>query len=182
MRPGIHKRELSKQLKLGMPSIDYGIKKIEKLIKVKRSGNQLNFFLDYSKEALTPALCEVDFSRFEKIPKKIKLAINDFLFELKEKPLIAVLFGSYAKNSYSKESDIDIFIVFNKAYDLKEIEGVAKRISMRTNAKLNPVYLDYETFRESFHNNAKEFFKNLKKDKIILAGIEWWRLLEHEEA
>ena len=31
LNPGIHKRELSKQLKLGMPSIDYGLQKIAKI-------------------------------------------------------------------------------------------------------------------------------------------------------
>ncbi|MBU0535777.1 MAG: winged helix-turn-helix transcriptional regulator, partial [Nanoarchaeota archaeon] len=56
LNPGIHKRELSKQLKLGMPSIDYGLKKINRIIKQKSSGNQINYFLDYSKEELTPLL------------------------------------------------------------------------------------------------------------------------------
>jgi len=39
LSPGIYKKELSKQLKLGMPSIDYGLKKINKFIKQKRTGN-----------------------------------------------------------------------------------------------------------------------------------------------
>ena len=53
---------------------------------------------------------------------------------------------------------------------------------MKTNTQLNPVYLNYQEFKESFHNPTKEFFKNLKKDKLILIGIEWWRQLIYEEA
>ena len=53
---------------------------------------------------------------------------------------------------------------------------------MKTNTQLNPVYLGYQEFKESFHNPTKEFFKKLKKDKIILIGIEWWRQLTDEEA
>ena len=180
--PGIHKRELSKQLKLGMPSIDYGLKKISKVIKQKKSGNQINYFLDYSKEELTPLLNTVEHSRFEKIPAKVRLSINDFLKELVEKPVIVMIFGSYARRNYTKSSDIDILLVFQKIEDSKKIENTEKKISMKTNTQLNPVYLSYQEFKESFHNSTKEFFKKLKKDKIVIIGIEWWRQLVYEEA
>jgi len=182
LNPGIHKRELSKQLKLGMPSIDYGLKKISKLIKQKKSGNQINYFLDYSKEMLSSALGAVEHSRFERLPTKVRLSVRDFLKDLKEKPQIVVIFGSYASGTYTKNSDIDILLVFQKIEDSKKIENTAKKISMKTNTQLNPIYLDYHSFKESFHNPTKEFFKKLKKDKIILIGIEWWRQLTDEEA
>ena len=182
VNPGIHKRELSKQLKLGMPSIDYGLKKISKLIKQKKSGNQINYFLDYSKEELIPLLNAVEHSRLERLPAKVRLSIRDFLKELETKPIIAVIFGSYASGTYTKSSDIDFLQVFQKIEDPKKIENSAKKISMKTNTQLNPIYLSYQEFKESFHNSTKEFFKKLKKDKIILIGIEWWRQLVYEEA
>ena len=182
LNPGIHKRKLSKQLKLGMPSIDYGLKKINQLLKQKKSGNQINYSIDYSKEALIPALSAVEHSRFERFPAKVKLSINDFLKELEAKPIIAVIFGSYASGTYSNNSDIDVLLVFQKIENSKNIENTAKKISMKTNTQLNPVYLSYQEFKESFHNSTKQFFKNLKKDKIILVGIEWWRQLVYEEA
>ncbi len=182
LNPMIHKRELSKKLKLGMPSIDYGLKKISKLIKQKKTGNQINYLLDYSKEMLTSALGNVEHSRFERLPAKVRLSVNDFLRELEMKPIIAVIFGSYANGTYTKNSDIDILLVFQKIENSKKIENTAKRISMKTNTQLNPVYLNYKEFKESFHNLTKEFFKKLKKDKIILIGIEWWRQLTDEEA
>jgi len=182
LKSGIHKRELSKQLKLGMPSIDYSLRKIDKLLREQRAGNQIKYFLDYSKRALSPMLCAVEFSRLEKLPAKIKLSIEEFIRELKEKPVLAILFGSYAKGNYTKNSDIDILLVFQKIQNERDIENTAKRISMRTNTKINPVYLDYDSFRKSFHNPRKEFFKNLKEDKIILIGIEYWRQLKNEEA
>lgn len=182
LNPRIHKRKLSKKLKLGMPSIDYGLKKINKIIKQKKSGNQINYFLDYAKEMLSPALGVVEHSRFERLPAKVRLSVNDFLKELKDKPLIALIFGSYAKGTYAKNSDVDILLVFQKIEDSKAIENTAKKIGMKTNTQLNPVYLSYQEFKESFHNPTKEFFKKLKKDKIILIGVEWWRQLEDEEA
>ena len=181
LNPGIHKRELSKQLKLGMPSIDYGLKKISMLIKQKKSGNQINYFLDYAQEMLSLALGAVEYSRFEKLPAKVKLSVNDFLKELKDKPLVAVIFGSYASGTYTKSSDVDILLVFQEVKDSKQIESTAKKIGMKTNTQLNSIYLSYGEFKESFHNPTKEFFKKLKKDKIILIGIEWWRQLIYEE-
>jgi len=181
LNPGIHKRELSKQLKLGMPSIDYGLKKINKLIKQEKAGNQIRCFLDYSKEELTPSLNTVEHSRLNGLPAKVRLSVNDFLIELEVKPIIAVIFGSYASDNYTKNSDIDILLVFQKIEDSKKIENTAKKISMKTNTQLNPVYLSYQEFKESFHNPTKEFFKKLKKNKMILIGIEWWRQLIYEE-
>ena len=179
---GIHKRELSKRLKLGMPSIDYALPKIENLLKKQKAGNQIKYFLDYSKDELSPALSIVEYVRLERLPTKVRLAVRDFLKELKNKPILALLFGSYAADSYTKESDIDILLVFQKIDDAKQIENSAKKISMKTNTQLNPVYLDYNSFRESFHNPTKEFFKKLKKDKLILVSVEWWRQLHDEEA
>jgi predicted nucleotidyltransferase len=181
LNPGIHKRELSKKLNLGMPSIHYGLKKINKVINQKKSSNQINYFLNYSKQDLTPLLKTVEYSRFDKLPTKIKFSINDFLKDLDIKPIIALIFGSYAKNNYNKTSDIDIFLVFQNIENSKNIENSSKKISMKTNTQINPIYLNYNEFKESFHNLSKDFFKKLKKDKIILVGIEWWRQLVDEE-
>ena len=181
LKPGIHKRELSKQLKLSMPSIDHGLKKITNLLKAKWSGNQLQYTLDYTKPAITPALYSVEYSRFEKLPAKVKFSVGDFLKELPEKPLLAIIFGSYAKNMYTKDSDIDILLVFQKLDKTQKIEDIARKVGMTVNIQLNPVYVDYSAFKESFHNNTKRFFNNLKQYKLLLAGIEWWRQLKDEE-
>lgn len=180
--PGIHKRALSKQLKIGMPSVDHALKKIAGLLKKQKSGNQIKYALDYSKKELVPMLYEVEYSRFDRLPAKIKLSVREFLEGLKEKPLIAALFGSYAKGDYTKSSDIDIILVFQKLENERQIEDIARKTSMRTNTRISPVYLDYSSFKESFHSSTKKFFRNLKENKMILVGIEWWRQLEDEEA
>src|SRR3989344_6658955 len=121
LNPGIHQRELSKRLKLGMPSIDYALQKIEKLLKKQKAGNQIKYFLDYSREGLSPALSTVEYVRLERLPAKVRLAVRDFLKELKDKPVLALIFGSYAHDSYTKESDIDILLVFQKIDDTTQL-------------------------------------------------------------
>ena len=182
IKPGTNMRGLSKSLKLGMPSIQCGLRKVKNLVKKEKSGNQIKFYIDYSEEDIIPALYFVESSRLKKLPSKVRITVMDFLKELKEKPLISVVFGSYAKEDYNKDSDVDILLVFQDLKDRKNLERIARNASMKTNVKLSPVYLNYEVFKESFHNSSKKFFSDLKKDKILLNGIEWWRLLENEES
>ena len=182
LNEGIHKREISKRLGLSMPSIDNALRKIEKILKKQKSGNQIKYFLNYSNPALTPLLSVVEYKRSEKLSQKIRYAVRDFLNELEIKPLLAIIFGSYAVGNYTKNSDVDIFLVFQKITDSKKIENLAKKISLRMGVNVNPVYLDYVSFLSSFHDSTKEFFKRLKKDKIVLTGIELWRQLKNEEA
>ena len=99
---------------------------------------------------------------------------------MKVKPLLAIIFGSYTRGDYTKDSDIDIMLVCQKI-DRKDIENTAKKISMRHDIDIGPVYLDYDTFKESFYSSNKKFFINLKKEKILIAGIEWWVELKNEE-
>jgi predicted nucleotidyltransferase len=176
--PGIHKRGLSRKLKLTMPSVTNSINKIKKIIKEEKSGNQIKYYLDFSKDLLTPMLYLVEYNRFMELPSNIKISIKDFLKELDEKPILAFIFGSYARGDYTKDSDIDIFLVYQKTKGI-DVENKANQISMRTNTKISPVYLDYDNFKESFCNQSKDFFKNIRKNKLLLIGIEYWRLLEN---
>jgi predicted nucleotidyltransferase len=154
------------------------INKIKKIIKEEKSGNQIKYYLDFSKDLLTPMLYLVEYNRFMELPSNIKISIKDFLKELDEKPVLAFIFGSYARGDYTKDSDIDIFLVYQKTKGI-DVENKANQISMRTNTKINPIYLNYDNFKESFYNQSKDFFKNIRKNKLLLIGIEYWRLLEN---
>jgi predicted nucleotidyltransferase len=180
--PSIHKRELSRKLRLSMPSIDNALKNLKKVLKENKKGNQIQYSLDYSKDALTPMLSNVEYSRLERLPAKTKIAVKEFMQRLDEKPILALIFGSYAKGNYDESSDIDILLIYQKLENEKGIEDTAKRTSMSTNTKISPVYLEYKEFKGSFHDATKEFFKNIKKDKIIIVGMELWRQLQYEEA
>jgi predicted nucleotidyltransferase len=52
--------------------------------------------------------------RLERLSKKIGEAIKDILFTLENKPILTIIFGSYAKGNYTEESDLDILFVFSK--------------------------------------------------------------------
>ena len=108
---------------------------------------------------------------------KISNAINEFLNELEEKLLIALIFGSYAKGNYTKDSDIDILLIFQELTNQKDIENTAKRISLRTNTKISPVYVKYKEFEKNFLNKEHEFSNEIRNNIIIITGIEQYYTL-----
>ena len=183
-RKGIHIRELARIVKTSYNNIVRNIKILEKenvikkekeanLVRIKLKNNPLT--IAYLKQAHT--------ENFLKLPKKVYSSINEFLNELQEKPLIFLIFGSFAKGNYSKDSDIDILLVFQKVSKQENIESTAKRVSMRTNTKLSPVYVDYESFEKNFLNKNHEFSNEIRQNVIILEGIEHyyrisWRFFE----
>ncbi len=181
---GIHIRELARIVKTSYNNTVRNIKILEKenvikkekdanLIKIKLKNNPLT--IAYLKQAHT--------ENFLKLPKKVSSSINEFFDEIQEKPLIALIFGSFAKGNYKDNSDIDILLVFQKIGNQTNIENTAKRVSMRTNTKLSPVYVNYESFEKNFLNKNHDFSNEIRQNIIILAGIEYyyrlsWRFLE----
>ena len=181
---GVHIRELARLVKTSYNNTVRNIKILEKenaikkekdanLIKIRLKNNPLT--IAYLKQAHT--------ENFLRLPKKVSSSINEFLDELHEKPLIAMVFGSFAKGNYTENSDIDIFLVFQKISNPANIENTAKRVSMRTNTKLSPVYSDYESFEKNFLDKNHAFSNEIRQNIILLAGTEHyyrllWRFLE----
>lgn len=172
-KKGIHIRELARSVKTSYNNTVRNINLLEKenviqkekeanIIRIKLKDNPLT--VAYLKQAHT--------INFLNLPKKVSNAVKEFLRELEEKPLIALIFGSYAKSTYDQDSDIDILLVFQKIADQKDIENTAKRISMRTNTKISPVYESYTNFKKNFLDKEHEFSDEIRKNIILLTGLE----------
>ncbi|MEK6941179.1 MAG: nucleotidyltransferase domain-containing protein [Nanoarchaeota archaeon] len=177
-KKGIHLRELARIVKTSYNNTVRNINLLEKqsIIKKEKDANLVKIKL--KNHSLTIAyIKQTHTEKLLSLPKKISNAINDFLKELEEKPLIALIFGSYAKGNYTKESDIDILLVFQNVTKQINIENTAKRISMRTNTKINPVYVNYREFEKNFLNKEHEFSNEIRNDVIIILGIEQYYLL-----
>lgn len=183
-KSGVHIRELARIVKTSYNNTVRNLKILEKknIIKKEKEANLIKIKLKDS--PLTIAyLKQAHTENFLKLPKRVSGSINEFLNELHEKPLIALIFGSFAKGNYTDNSDIDILLVFQKISNRTNIENTAKRVSMRTNTKISPVYVDYENFEKNFLNKSHEYSNEIRQNVILLAGIEHyyrlsWRFLE----
>jgi predicted nucleotidyltransferase len=181
---GIHLREISRLVDSGLPNVKRFLEILsrENVVKKEKEANLLKFRLKKSEKTLA-YLKQVHTESFLTLPGKAKNAASEFLDELEVKPLIALIFGSYAKGNFTKDSDIDILLVFQKLENDKDIENTAKRISMRTNTKISPVYLEYKNFEKNFLDKEHDFSKEIRQDVVILVGIEIyynliWRFLK----
>lgn len=182
-KQGIHVREISRLLKTGMPNILRYAKILQKegVITKERDANLVKYKL--KNNPLTLAyLAQVHTHKFLALPKKIQLGVKDFLSELGVKPLMVLIFGSYAKGNYTEHSDLDIILIFQELKDHEQIEKTAKRISMRTNIKISPVYVPYNDFEKNFLNKEHQFSNEIRDRVILIEGINLyyallWRFL-----
>lgn len=182
-KKGVHLREISRLINTGLPNVVRYVDILEKegVVKKKKEANLLK--VELKKGQITIAyLKQLHTVKFLSLPKKVQITINDLLIELEIKPIISLIFGSYARGDYMNKSDIDILLVFQNFKDV-DIENTAKRISLRSNQQINPVYMNYKDFEKNFLNKEHAFSNEIRKDVIILNGIEYyyellWRFLQ----
>ena len=181
---GVHLRELSRLVNSGLPNIKrfVDILEKEKVVKKQKEANLLKISLRESQKTIA-YLKQINTEKFLSLPVKVQSSISDFLKELENRPIIALIFGSYAKNNYRKNSDIDVLLVFQKIESEDDIENTAKRIGMRTNTKISPIYLEYKNFEKNFLNKEHDFSGEIRQNVIVILGIEnyynlLWRFLE----
>ncbi len=130
------------------------------IISTKKIGN--TFYKINAKNPLIYAIFSYfDYKKFNELPSERKRAILSFLDKIKVKPLIILLFGSTAKGTFEKDSDIDLLLVYNR----KESEDskLKKDIEATTGAKIQTFIIDLNYFKEQI---LKE------EDNVVIHSIK----------
>jgi predicted nucleotidyltransferase len=132
--------ELSEKSKIS--SKNNLLKNLNNLVRInilKMDKNKSNTFysLNYDNLFTISILQLINSIKFENLPFEIKRPILETLMETK--PIIAVLFGSFAKGNYNLKSDIDLLIVPT----LKSDDRI-KEIASRYGVKISPLFLKQE--------------------------------------
>lgn len=111
-----------------------------------------------------------DYKKLNELTSERKRAINEFLDKLKTKPLIALIFGSTAKGTFGKESDIDILLIFNKkeATDKKLKED----IEAITGIKIQTFIIDFDYFKEQILKEEDKVITHAIKTGFVIAGFD----------
>lgn len=144
-------REISRLTRIPKSTVERKLKKLseDKLI-VKNKKNVVGYMANEA----------VPYFRLVKKVKFLKMIYKSGLIDYLEKlvyPRCIILFGSFSKGEYNKESDIDIFVQSKeKNYDVTKFE---KRLKHTINL----------FFDEKLSNLSKELFNNIING-IKLAG------------
>lgn len=156
----IHLRELARQTKMNENSAFRFLASLEKqgILKSEKDGNLKKYFIQ--KNNMVYFIFSLfDIEKFNKLPLLRKNAIKYFIKELKEKPIILLLFGSTAKETFTNKSDIDLLMIVNKKIKAEDAKRYAEA---QTGIKISCFQIKYN-----------DFLKELKtqEDKVIGSAI-----------
>ena len=111
------------------------------------------------------------------MPKNVNKEIQKFIEEVKKllgtRLKKIILYGSYARGDYNKQSDVDIMILTNLSFEEIEdyrdkISDIAYDIELDTGIILSPVIKNIETYNSKV--NIVPFYKNIQKEGVILVN------------
>ena len=169
---------ISKALKMDYKNIYSIIKRLEKLalVKLETFGQSNRVKLN---KIVHPILFEAEFERRKEILKNKNLTVmlSSFKRAIKSKLYILLLFGSYAKKTQTKSSDIDLMFICPDGFQ-NNFEKNVNMISRSMPLHLHPLVFSESQFSEMI--NAKEFNvgKEALKNNVILYGIEpYYRMI-----
>lgn len=123
-----------------------------------------------------PLVFEVEYHRRESLLKDKNFKIifkrlNELKFSF-----IALLFGSFAKKSPTKNSDIDILFIADNEKAEKGIKQIISLIPLN----IHPTFVTYNEFIDMANSKNFSVVSEAIKNNIILIGIEeYYRLLEN---
>lgn len=109
-----------------------------------------------------------DYKRMNDLPSPRKRAIQEFLDKIVSKPLIVILFGSTVKGTFTKESDIDLLLIFNKKEE--QMNKLKKEIEAVTGTKIQTFIIDYAYFREQLVKKEDQVFLHAIKTGCVITG------------
>lgn len=183
-------REISRRLDIGYRPAYMHIAALQKegIITIITVGRAKQCFLNLESPKCRHLLQEVDLQRKEAIYKsspKVKAILETAAAKLTEKFTAdihtIVLWGSYAKETATKTSDIDIlFIVSNlKQKALREaIEQECASFYYSYNITVSPIITDIVEFKKMLKAKEMNVGKEVRGHGVALYGSEqFWRLI-----
>ena len=165
-------RNISKSAKMDYKNTHAIVKRLENesLVKLEQFGQSLRVELIPQSH---PLIFEAEWNRRKDALKTKNLAVilNDIKTAIKSKFFIILLFGSYAKNTQTKHSDIDLMII---APDGKE-ETIEKDVHRAVRSLPLPIHhmvFSEKQFREMIDAKQPNVGQEASQKNVILYGID----------
>ncbi len=133
--------------------------------------NSLDRYLSALSEYKIPRIAELR----EEVPQNVREHLEFYVQELKkiyrDSLQRVVLYGSYARGDYNKDSDVDVMILL-KIPDLRikdysnELLDITYEFNVTYDIEINPIAKDTVEFEK--WNTNYPFYANIKRDGVIL--------------
>jgi predicted nucleotidyltransferase len=148
----------------------------KKLIKAKKMGNSLSCQLNLSADPQLLAISSLIYSqgflrrvRFSFLIDEIKERLNDLIY-------IMVLFGSHAKGTAKRSSDVDLLFVVQNEKDIEKTRGKIKSVLSSTKIKVEFEVITTEWLLKMFQEK-NTVGREVLEGSIILYGAEQYYTL-----
>jgi predicted nucleotidyltransferase len=154
----IHARALAKMLGTNHMTVIRNLKELvsENVLEFRKEGRNKVYFLKKSMEARNYALIS-ELYKLNKILKnypELRKTIKNI--QQNKEIRLAILFGSYARGTANKNSDIDIFIETKDRKLKQELELLNSRLSVKIGE----------------YDRSSPLIKEIEKTHVILKGVE----------
>ncbi|MCL4429719.1 MAG: nucleotidyltransferase domain-containing protein [Chloroflexi bacterium] len=167
-KTSLYLREIAREVKVDAKAVSIQLKRLEKaniLTSTKRGKNReyslnLRNYLTLYHMILAESLTTVEYLNRNFEVKKLVSETTDKLGKT------AILFGSYAKENMTPESDIDILII-----ETKTDSSAFREISMFLNREINIKFMSEKQFSNGLVSNDP-LIAEIVTSHIILKGID----------
>ena len=186
--------EISKLLKIGYRPAYNHVAELEKIkaINTKRVGSAKQCSLNLENAQSLHFLQEIDLARKEELYKsnqKLKSILENILSKITHQITSSlhsiILFGSHAKGTATKSSDIDLLFIVSNIKDKSvrdTIERECASYQHSYNVKISPLITNMEEFKKMLKSKEINVGKEAKEYGIALYGSEqFWRLIAWQE-
>ena len=156
----LHLREISRKIKLNESPLTRHLNYLthETILRFEEEGNLKKFYIN---NKFIPEIFPLyDQEKIRNLPLIRRKALDYYLQTMDKKPIFLILFGSTAKGTFKKDSDIDLIEIFNEKTDTK---NPAKFAEAQTGMRINSVQMTFKKFMEEI---------KLKNDPVIQSALE----------
>ncbi len=130
LQPGrkFRRKELKELTKLNNVPLDSALNLLKATGIIKAEGKKYRF--NFEKEEII-RIIQKEHAELNKIPLKVLFAVLDVAEKLAKRKCDLYLFGSYAKGSYTPESDVDLAVICDEKMDFSFVRKIEKRYGVK---------------------------------------------------
>ena len=154
------RKEIKEHTKLNNVPLDSALRLLEASGVISRERRM--YKLDFERGEMIVELVRKEHAKFNRIPLRAYFAVVDIAERLAKEKCDVYLFGSYAKGSFTAESDLDIAVISAKDVDL----GFVKRFEKKYQIKIE------------VHSFGTEFYRH-RSDKFVREVLEGIRIIKN---
>jgi len=182
--------DISKKLKIGYRPAYNHINGMENegIIKISKIGNSKQCLLNLENAKTKHLLQELDierkaelFNKYLKLKAIIEKLIPKLTDEYPSEILSIILFGSHAKETAIKQSDIDLMFIITDLKDKNLREAIERECASYLysyNIKISPLITNIEEFKKMLKAKGLNVGKETRDQGVSLYGHEFfWRVV-----